>query len=347
VVNVLVAAAGLPEDLREHFRCELADCPQLELHFVDTGDEPALIEAARQAEVVVAWRLPETAVSALDSLRLWIFPGAGVQSLIEPIKRMNETRPVTLVNSHGNAPAVATHAVALLLALINRVVLHHNWMATGRWRTGEDDAKTIPMAGKCVGLLGYGAINRHVEQFLSGFDVHFAALRNHWPAELGAVTPSTSESPRPSDRLQHYTPDQLAAFLDATDILCIALPATPTTRGLIGAVQLQQLGAQGVLVNVARGAIVQEDALYAALRDGVIAGAALDVWYNYDPTPDADGRRYPCGQPFHELQNVVLSPHRAASPFAALERWSDVLDNLRRYAAGDALLNVIDLSRGY
>ena len=109
-----------------------------------------------------------------------------------------------------------------------------------------------------------------------------------------------------------------------------------------------RLGPDAVLINVSRGSVIDEDALYLALAERQIAGAAIDVWYDYRPEPDAEGRRFPFRRPFHTLDNVLLSPHRAASPMADLERWDEVVDNLRRVADGRVdLRNVVDLKRGY
>ena len=102
------------------------------------------------------------------------------------------------------------------------------------------------------------------------------------------------------------------------------------------------------MVNVARGHIIDEASLFNALRDHTIAGAAIDVWYNYNPGTDETGRCYPFSHPFHTLQNVILSPHRSASPLDDLQRWDEVVENIKRHAAGrDAFLNVIDLNDEY
>ena len=94
--------------------------------------------------------------------------------------------------------------------------------------------------------------------------------------------------------------------------------------------------------------MVAEDALYDALARGRIAGAAIDVWYDYKPEPDEDGRRFPFHHPFQRLENVILSPHRGASPMSDLGRWDEVITNLRRLTDGRRdLLNVVDLERGY
>jgi phosphoglycerate dehydrogenase-like enzyme len=210
-------------------------------------------------------------------------------------------------------------------------------MAGGRWRLGDAEAASIPLRGRRVGLLGYGHVNRQVHRFLAGFDVEFAALRAAWPA--------SGEEPAP---LRKFAEGELNPFLEYVDTLVLSVPETARTRGLIGAAELALLGAEGLLINVARGAAVDEESLYEALRGRTIAGAALDVWYEYRPEADRGGRKYPYYYPFHNLDNVVLSPHRAASPFGDLARWDEVVENLKRFASGRGeLLNVVDLGREY
>jgi phosphoglycerate dehydrogenase-like enzyme len=345
--------------LRDYLAHGLADRPDINLVYLDSvdaanarpvgtgtaattprSDAAALAGLAADADVMIGWRPTRELIDAAPRLRAWINPGAGVQQLIGLFREINAGRaePIVLVNGHGNAYFVAQHAVALLLALTNRVVPHHGWMAEGLWRKGDADAASIPLRGRTVGLLGYGHINRLVHRFLAGFEVDFAILRREWDAgEEDAEPPA-----------QRFTPEGLGGFLDLVDTLIVALPATAETEGLIDRTALGRLGPRGLVVNVARGGVIVEADLYAALRDRTIMGAALDVWYDYNPAPDAEGRRYPYHLPFHTLDNVVLSPHRAASPQDDLARWDEVIDNLRRIAAGRLdLRNVVDLERGY
>ena len=310
-----------------------------------------LSEWSPRAEVMVGWRPPQHELVKADRLRLFINPGAGVQHLLPDLRALNDGREpaVTLVNGHGNSAFTAQGAVALLLALCNRVVPHHTWMVEGRWRRGDADGATTPLPGRHVGLLGYGAVNRWVHRYLSGFPLRFSALRRHWPEVEREAGPG--EPPHaPPPPLARYTPESLGDFLDDIDTLITALPLTPETEGLLGAGAWRRLGPDGLLVHLARGAVAQEQALFEALSEGRIAGAAIDVWWDYDPQPDAEGRRFPFDAtryPFHELPHVLLSPHRAASPFADIGRWAEVIENLRRYAEGAPLLNVVDLERGY
>ncbi|MCW4053265.1 MAG: hypothetical protein NWE78_08690 [Candidatus Bathyarchaeota archaeon] len=147
---------------------------------------------------------------------------------------------------------------------------------------------------------------------------------------------------------RRYDYPALHKFSDEIDILIIAVPLTSLTRQLIKKRELELLGSSGLLINVARGKIIDETSLFNALRDNTIAGAAIDVWYNYNPDKNETGRKYPFSYPFHKLQNVILSPHRGASPLDDLHRWDEVLENVKRYAEGNSeFLNVVDLTKEY
>jgi len=257
-------------------------------------------------------------------MSLFINPGAGVQHLIEKFRELNKTRPVTLVNGHGNSYFTAQHGVALLLALMNKIIPHHNWMKDGQWRKGDHDAITIPLRYRRVGLLGYGAINQKVHRFLSGFDLEFAILRRKW---------KTQNEQLPT-KIERFTTDKLHSFLKWSDTLFVAVPLTQVTKYLIGVEELQLLGSEGLLVSLGRGDVIDEESLFLACKNRIISGAAVDVWYDYTPTPEVTGGKYPYNYPFHTLDNVVLSPHRAASPFNDLERWDEVIDNIERFATG-------------
>jgi phosphoglycerate dehydrogenase-like enzyme len=221
---------------------------------------------------------------------------------------------------------------------MNRIIPHHSWMMNGLWRTGDKDVKSIPLRRRKIGLLGYGAINTKVHKFLSGFNVEFSVLKRNW-YEKGMDLPT---------EIERFTPNQMDEFLKNVDILIVAVPHTSDTEGLIGEKELQLLGPEGFLVNVSRGAVVDEKSLYSSLKNGMIAGAAIDVWYKYRPDPDKEGKKYPYSYPFHELENIILSPHRGASPFDDLERWDEVIENIKRYVAGRTdFLNIVDLERSY
>jgi phosphoglycerate dehydrogenase-like enzyme len=148
--------------------------------------------------------------------------------------------------------------------------------------------------------------------------------------------------------VKKYSTSEIHEFLKEIDTLIVGVPQTPETIGLIGTKELELLGEGGLVVTVARGLVIEEEAFYNALAEKKIAGAGIDVWYEYRPEEDDEGRKYPFSFPFHELDNVVLSPHRGASPMDDLKRWDEVVENITRFAKGqDEFINVVNLERGY
>lgn len=326
------------EELIEYLKEGLSQLTNINLIFPDDLDENTLLKHAENADIIVGWRPTLKLLQNAHKLSLFINPGAGVQHLIEMFRELNQTRSVKLVNGHGNSYFTAQHAVGLLLALTNKIVLHHNWMTDGLWRMGDNDAISIPLRNRKIGLLGYGAVNRKVHRFLSGFDLEFSILRRDWNKQTTSMPTNAKK----------YSIDELHSFLECTDTLIISIPLTEITNNLIKEKELKLLGSEGLLVNLARGQVVDEENLYLACRDKIILGAAIDVWYNYTPEPDKTGRKYPFNLPFHELDNIILSPHRAASPFNDLKRWDEVTENIIRFTTGaESFLNEVSLGDEY
>ncbi|UCG00285.1 MAG: hypothetical protein JSW11_11620 [Candidatus Heimdallarchaeota archaeon] len=328
------------ERLKNYLKDNLKDTANLTLLFPEEASNEVLLKFAPRADILVGWRVPDEVKLAASKMKLYINPGVGIKHHIDFFRKLNQTREVLLINGHGNSYFTAQHVVAMLLALMNKIVPHHNWMKSGLWRKRDADAATIPLRYRKVGLLGYGAINTKVHRFLQGFDVKFSILRPNWPK---------NEQILPTDA-KKFLPDDLLDFLEEISILIIAVPETTQTMGMIGEKELTRLGPKGLLVNVSRGSVIDEASLFQALQNNVIAGAAIDVWYNYTPDPDDQGRKFPYSHsfPFHTLDNVILSPHRAASPFEDLERWDEVIENILRYNRGEnTFLNVVDLVREY
>jgi phosphoglycerate dehydrogenase-like enzyme len=331
-----------PEDILVNYLKEgLKEFSNLDFHITDKETKPETEkEYYYKADIVIGWRPNEEYIKEAKNLKLFINPGAGVKHLMKLFKELNTDKKITLVNGHGNSYFTAQHGVALLLSLMNKIIPHHNWMKEGKWRLSDKEAASIPLRDRKVGLLGYGAINKKIHKFLSGFDVEFHILKRSWENDY-------------TDSAKKYLPGELHEFLSIIDTLIIALPDTDETNNLIDAKELELLGKNKntVLVNIARGAIINEEALYNALKNYVIAGAALDVWYNYSPEANAEGKKYPYDYekfPFHEIDNVILSPHRAASPHDDLKRWDEVIENISRFAKGEQnFLNTVDIEKGY
>jgi D-3-phosphoglycerate dehydrogenase len=217
--------------------------------------------------------------AACPTLRVIARVGVGVDSIDVTAA---STAGVAVTTTPGaNEGTTAEHAVTLMLATVRRVVEHDSAVRAGRWaRTGRH----IPgeLAGRTVGLVGYGRIGKLVASRLSPFGVRIVVCDPN--ARVGEE----------AEQL-----DELEELLAAADIVSIHVPLQPDTRGLIGLRELQLMGPHSILINTARGGIVDEQALVSALEHRRIAAAALDVFESEPPT---------C-QRLLALPNVVLTPH--------------------------------------
>lgn len=266
------------------------------------------------------------------ALRHVIFPWAGLPSTLRDALL---TRPhLTVHNAHHNAPYVAQHALALLLAAAHGLLPADAALRRGDWGDREAPARSHHLAGREALLLGYGAIGRHLAPALRGLGMTVTALRRRSPPteEHGVRTVGPGA-----------LPDALAR---AKAVIC-SLPVTPSTRGLLDRTALGCLERGALVVNVGRADVIDETALYDALVDGRVAAAGLDVWWTYPKDREAEGDTLPANRPFWELPNVVLSPHRAdATDDTDRARLQDVSATLRAIARGEPR-NQVDVAEGY
>ena len=129
-------------------------------------------------------------------------------------------------------------------------------------------------------------------------------------------------------------------MLPQCDTVAICTALGPETTGLIDERRLALMKPGAFLINIARGQVIDEDALYAALRDGRLSGAAIDVWWQYPSPaePDRRGSRHP----FHELPNVIVTPHNSGWTSGMVRRrWDEIADNMARFVRGDSLINLV------
>lgn len=330
------------KSLKNHLKRSLKDFLNVKLIFPKFTDEKNILKFGLEADIIIGWRLSIDLLRKLHNLKVFINPGTGIKHHIENFKKINKTKKVILVNGHGHAYSTAQHTIAMLLALMNRIIPHHNRMKEGIWRTSDDkdfSNASVQLKNRNIGLLGYGAINKYVHKFLSGFEKNnFHVLRHEWK----------NKNEKYPTFIKKYEGPELHKFLECIDLLIIAIPHTSKTDKMIGEKELALLEKNTIIVNVARGSIIDEKSLYELLKKNKIAGAAIDVWYNYNPVKDKNGKEYPYKSPFYKLENVVMSPHRAASPFDDLGRWDEVIENITRVANGRKdLMNIVNLKKEY
>lgn len=282
----------------EHLRDR---CPDRTVRLARTPS--AERELISEAPVATGLRIGSELLASADSLRLFACASAGVDHL--PIDAL-ESRGIAVTNASGvHAPNMAEHVLGNILAFARR--LHEGWRRQSRseWRHFRGGELT----GSTVAVVGMGPIGRRTLELLAPFDVERIGVR---------YTPSKGG---PADEVLGYGDDLHEAFA-RTDYVVLACPLTDTTRGLIDEEVFRTLPPNAVVVNVARGPVVDTDDLLAALRGNKIRGAALDVT---DPEP------LPRDHPLWTLGNVLITPHNSGHTDEYWERHADILvRNLER-----------------
>jgi lactate dehydrogenase-like 2-hydroxyacid dehydrogenase len=249
-------------------------------------------------------------IDALRKLEIITVIGAGYEQVDLAAARR---RGITVTNGAGvNASSVADHAMALLLASVRNVPLLDALVRRSGWTREMRPS----LAGKRLGVLGLGAVGLAIAKRCAlGFDMHVSYHNRRARQDL--------------DYQYCATVLELAA---ASDFLVVATPGGSGTEHLVGSAELQALGKDGFIVNIARASVIDTHALLQALQSGQIAGAGLDVFDDEPSVPDA----------FKRLDNVVLTPHVAGlSPDAVEATVAMVIENLRAHFAGQPVLTPI------
>lgn len=294
------------------------------------------VPAPAELLILIAGRPQREQITASSNLRALVIPWAG---LPEPTRQlMLEFPHIAVHNLHHNARPVAEHALALLLAAAKFVVPMDRSLRTGDWTPRYQPNPSILLHGRRALILGFGAIGQQVARLCRGLGMEVVAVRR--------------KSSRPSSvadgGILLASPEALHTLLPRADVLIVCLPHTPETDGLIGADELALLPPGAVLVNIGRGPIVDEGAVYHALREGDLYAAGLDVWYNYPADEASRAHTPPSAYPFHELDNVVMSPHRAGgSTDTERLRMQHLAELLNAAARGEPMPNRVDLEAGY
>ncbi len=293
-------------------------------------------EASPDTEVLVAGRPTRQTLEACPKLRVLVIPYAGVPAATRELL-LSSFPGLTVCNLHHNAAVAAELAIALLLAAAKRIVPADAALRRGDWRIRYEGESTLLLEGKVALVLGLGAIGTRVAAVCGslGMTVHGLRRRTDRPALENITVHPLSE---------------LGSLLPSADALMICLPLTPETEGLIGSKELAAMQPTAVLVNVARGGVVDEKALFEALSKRSIAAAGVDVWYRYPTTPEERKSTLPSRFAFQELDNVVLSPHRGGAfrtEEVERERMRHLAAILNSLACGETVPHVVDIRAGY
>jgi phosphoglycerate dehydrogenase-like enzyme len=217
-------------------------------------------------------------------------------------------------NGGANATAVAEHAMLLMLAVCRKLIWQHEGVVSGRWRGNDfNSAKLYELEDKTLGIVGLGNIGKKVARRAKAFDTH---IRYY---DINRLT--TDQEDALGVRFALFP-----ELLKTSDIVTLHVPLDKSTHNLIGERELGMMKPTAILINTCRGPVVDEKALYMALRDEKILGAGLDVMVEEPPKPD------------HELftmKNAIFSPHGAGPTWDNhWKRWRNAFDNFERVSRG-------------
>ena len=308
------------------------------------GEVSAALTNHPDTEILYSFHLPHNTLEIAPRLRWLQLHSAGINHILDhPIMKrdVSSTRDVAITTVSGiHATPIAEYVFASILAHRWRVPMWTHCQREAKWPSGRWNLYARPeLRDSTMGIIGYGSIGREVGRLAKGFGLRVLALRRSpGQAKEGFASEQTGDGEGAIPE-QFFTPDGLREMLAECDYVVVALPLTPETEHLMGEAELGAMKPSAYLVNIARGAVVDEAALVRALREGWIAGAGLDV-FEREPLPDES--------PLWAMDNVLISPHVAGFTPRYDERAVALfVENLGRYLSGKPLLNLVDKARGY
>ncbi|MBO0841351.1 MAG: phosphoglycerate dehydrogenase, partial [Sciscionella sp.] len=310
----------LAEKLADSVLDALGD--QVEVRTVDGTDRPALLDAVAEADALLvrsATKVDAEVLGASKKLKVVARAGVGLDNVEVPAAT---ERGVLVVNAPtSNIVTAAEHAFALMLATARRIPAADASLRSGEWKRSAFTG--VELDGKTLGIVGLGKIGQLFAHRAAAFGMKLVAYDPYVaPARAAALGIELLD---------------LDALLAVADVITIHLPKTPETKGLIGAEQLAKTKKGVLIVNAARGGLIDEDALADAVRSGQVGGAGIDV-YASEPTT---------ASPLFELDRVVVTPHLGASTAEAQDRaGTDVARSVRLALAGEFVPDAVNVAGG-
>jgi phosphoglycerate dehydrogenase-like enzyme len=328
-MNVLIAVISptpawvMPKHFVEQLR---RDFPQHT--FSEAWDRDTIRRLLPEADAAFTPFVDRDVFPSATRLRWVQSPAVGVGSLMFPELLAS---PVVITSARGiRARAIAEHVVGVVIALARKLPVAIRAQIEHRWAQEELEGASVDvrtLQGQRMGIVGLGAIGLELSRIAAPFGFRVSAIRRR-----------IAEA-RPEGVEEVWPPDRLHDLLAQSDVVVLAAPHTPQTKRLLGKAELDRIKRGALLVNIARGKLVDDPAVIAALRDGRLGGAALDV-FSAEPLDPAS--------PYWDMPNVIVTPHTSG---AMQDYWTPLValfsDNLRRFERGESLRNVVDKVAGY
>ena len=316
-----------PKKIVVSSRWDIAELLQAQfpgVEFVAADSAGDAVAAVKDADAVIGWC--DARVIGASRQLVWAQVGSSGVERCMSTDRIAAGSVVLTNMQKMSSPAIGEHAVAMMLSLARGLPQQARRMDSGEWnRRFGDDVGMTSVDGRTLLVVGLGGIGTAAARRADGLGMRILATRN-----------SSREGPAFVDYVG--LSDELFALAEQADVVINALPLTPETRGLFDEAFFNAVKPGVIFVNVARGGSVVTDDLVAALRDGRVRAAGLDVT---DPEP------LPADHPLWQMENVIITPHIAWYGSTQERELVLTMENVRRFIEGDALLNVVDPERGY
>lgn len=334
-IPVLITV-DMPDALLDRLR---AVSPHIQIDLLPTNEASDFSEEQLGEMQILYTRqaLPEP--EQVPNLRWIQFHWSGIDAFVDQSLLRSDMIVTTL--SGAAVPQMAEFGLTMMMALGHHLPPMMEDQGEKVWADNRFTRyRPQELRGSTVGIVGYGNIGREIARICQALGAQVLATKRDLKTLdrggylLEGLGDAEAEIP---ERI--YPPQALPSMAAECDFLVLTVPLTPETRGLVGSKVFQSMKDTAYLIDISRGGVVDQGALVEALREGEIAGAALDV-YPVEPLPESS--------PLWELPNVILSPHIAGTSGQYLERAAEIFaENLRRYVADEPLLNRYDAKRGY
>jgi phosphoglycerate dehydrogenase-like enzyme len=284
------------------------------------------------AEVLIHGRPPADLLNAMPAIHSLVIPFAGVPAATRDA--MLPHKDIQVYNLHHNAAPTAEKAIALMMAAAKGTVGLDQRLRKGDWSSRYASSTAVCLEGKQALVIGYGRIGHKIARACLGLGMNVDAIKR--TARHGY-----------DGEVSIYAPTGLGTLLPKADVVLLACPLTDETADMIGPEEIASMKQRSLLISIARGGVVDEEALYLALKENRIGGAGLDVWWQYPKSKKAAASTEPSRFPYGELENVVLSPHVGGAcqetERLRIEHLAELIARLPDHA-GD---HRVDLHKGY
>lgn len=330
-IKVLILSKMVKYQVWEKAFNELNKKVKLNLEFIipEKDEGETIKKYLKEVEVVIGGTFTKEGLEQAKKLKLIQIPFAGVDKL--DFSLYKNYPDIFICNIHANKNAVAEHAFALILALAKNIVINDRDLRLGRWHGFSTKEPTIQLQGKSLGIVGLGSIGWEIAKIGHALGMKVFALKRK----------IEEKDLKKKDILEFLGEKKdLEKVIKESDFIVVAVPLTKETSGLIGEKELKLMKGK-YLINISRGVVIDEEALFKSLKEGNITGAAIDTWYQYPSLEQKE--MLPSKYDYQKLNNVVISPHTAGYTDGALEEnIKSIFNNIVKIYYGEEPENQID-----